>query len=117
MDAMPAEPAFSRAERYEMSGTKSKEDIVSYEEIGISNASVHCEGLGNTKDHARYEMLAFSTFKNDAAFHQNKSIPGDAGDYEEMATSTDAGYYQEVGDSNEAVCYDEIAILKKAEQE
>ncbi|KAJ7351103.1 hypothetical protein OS493_036559 [Desmophyllum pertusum] len=62
-DGMPADVVFSRAETYEMEDTKSKEDIVSYEEIGISNAAAMYGELGTSKDAVRYEKLDFS---NDA---------------------------------------------------
>ncbi|KAJ7351107.1 hypothetical protein OS493_036564 [Desmophyllum pertusum] len=76
-DGMPAEVVFSRAEKYELEDIKSKEDIVRYEEIGISNAAVMCEELGRSKDSVRSEKLDFS---NDAARYQVAGKPNDAGD-------------------------------------
>lgn len=93
---MPADVVFSRAETYELEDTKSKEDIVSYEEIGISNAA------------AMYGELGTLDFSNDATRYQVVGKPNDAGDYEEIGTSNDAGYYQEIGSSNDAVCYENV---------
>lgn len=102
MDSMPCGVLFSSSERYEVTKPKSKEDIVSYEEIGISNAATTYEELGISKESAHYEKLAFS---NDAA------------EYEEMGISDkSAGYSQEMSTFRAPVVYDEIGASKKAEQ-
>ena len=102
MDSMPCGVVFSSNERYEVTKPKSKEDIVSYEEIGISNAATTYEELGISKESAHYEKLAFS---NDAA------------EYEQMDISNKtAGYSQEMSTFRAPVVYDEIGALKKAEQ-
>lgn len=115
LDSKPAKDVFSNADRYDMTGPKSKEDIISYEEIGISNPTAHYDEIGNTKNRG-YEIMTLSTFSKDTARYQNAGILGDAGYYEEIGTSNDAGYYQEIGNSKNGVYDNEIEILKNAEQ-
>ena len=102
LDAMPTEVTFSKTERYEMANPKRKEDIVSYEEIGICNAANTYEELGISKDSVHYD--------------KSGSL-NDAHEYEEMGISNDTtGHYQEMSTFSAPKLYDEIGAWKKADQ-
>ena len=85
--AMPTEVAFPKHGKYELEETKSKEEIVRYEEIGIWKDTVWYEKLPVSQDAAEYEEL---------------DIPNVDGDYQEICIS------------NDAPCYQEISLLEKA---
>ena len=86
---MPAEVPFPNLEKYELQETESKEDVVRYEEIGLSNDTVRCEGLEILPDAVQYEKLRFTN----ASFYQEVGIPNATDDNQEIATSKDAGDY------------------------
>ena len=98
---MPSEVSFPKPEKYELKEAQSKEDIVSYEEIGIWKDTVH------------YEKLHFS---NENTRHQEVGIPNDAADYQEIGFLNDPGYYQEIGVASDAERYQEIGTFAKAGQ-
>jgi len=101
---MPSDHTYTRAERYEMTNPKQKEDIVCYEEIGICNAATTYEELNISKDSVHYEKL---TSSNAAAA---------AAEYEEMGICNNAtGHQQEMSTFSAPVLYDEIGASKKAE--
>jgi len=86
---LPTEVAFPNSGKYELQETKSKEEIVRYEEIGMWKDTVCYEKLLVTQDAAEYEEL---------------DIPNVDGDYQEICISNDAERYQET------------SLLKKAGQ-
>lgn len=95
---MPNECAFPNPEKYELEETKSKEDIVRYEDIGMWKNNVSYEELQISQDAARYEKLNFSN----GAIYQELDIPTGGGDYQEIGISNDALRYEETGFSKKA---------------
>ena len=92
-DVMPHEAAFPNPEKYELQETKSKEDIVRYEEIGMWADNVYHEKSPISQDAAGYEKLNFSN----GAIYQEVGIPNVGCDYQEIGISTDALRYQDTG--------------------
>ncbi|XP_022807283.1 von Willebrand factor D and EGF domain-containing protein-like isoform X1 [Stylophora pistillata] len=90
---MPTEVAFPNPEKYELQETKSKEDIVRYEEIGMWNDDVGHDKSQVSQDAVGYEKLDLSY----GAIYQEPGTPNVGGDYQEVCISNDAPRYQETG--------------------
>ena len=82
---------------YELKEVRSKEDIVSYEELGV------------WKDTGMYEKLHFS---NGETRYQELGIHNTAADYQEIGKPNDSGHYQEIGMAYEPERYQEIGTFK-----
>lgn len=79
---MPSDVAFPKPEKYELKETQSKEDIVSFEAIGIWNDTFH------------YEKLHFS---NGTTRFQEVGIPNVAAEFQESSGLGDDVRYQAIG--------------------
>ena len=90
---IPTEVAFPNPGKYELQETKSKEDIVRYEEIGMRTDNVCYEKSPISQDASWYESLDFSN----SAIYQELGIPNVGGDYQEICISKDTLRYQETG--------------------
>ena len=90
---VPSEVAFPNPGKYELEETKSKEDIVKYEEIGMWTDNVCYEKLPTSQDTAGYEKLDLSN----GAIYQELGIPNVGCDYQEICISNDAPRYPKPG--------------------
>ena len=76
---MPSEVSFPNPEKYELKEAHCKEDIISYEELGVwKNAD------SNDKFH----------FSNGAVRYHEVGIHNMAADYQEMGNPNDVSYHQ-----------------------
>ena len=91
---MPSEIAFPNPEKYELKEAQCKEEIISYEEIGIWQDTVHYEKLHFSNGESRYQEVGIP---NDAADYQNIDKPNDPGYYQELCVPSDAERYHEIG--------------------
>ncbi|XP_022787244.1 protein eyes shut-like [Stylophora pistillata] len=83
---MPSEVPFPNQEKYELKETRSKEDIVSFEELGLWKATGNNE---KSKGGARYQEVGIANMASD-------------------------NYDQEIGTTSDPERYQEIGIVKKA---
>ena len=96
-NGMPPEVPHPSPHNYELKETRSKEDIVNYEELGV------------WKDTGMYEKLHFS---NGETRYQELGIHNMAADYQEIGKPNDSGHYQEIGKAYEPERYQEIGTFK-----
>ena len=76
---MPSEVSFPNPEKYELKEAHCKEDIISYEELGVwKNAD------GDDKFH----------FSDEAVRYHEVGIHNMSADYQEMGKPNDVGYHQ-----------------------
>ncbi|PFX16669.1 Neurogenic locus notch-like protein 2 [Stylophora pistillata] len=95
-DGMPSEVAFPNQEKYELKDARSKEDIVSFEELGLWK-----EAGDNEKFHG-------------GARYQEVGIANMATDDQDIGKSSDSGYHLETGMARDPARYQQIGIFKKA---
>ena len=96
-NGMPPEVPHPSPHNYKLKETRSKEDIVNYEELGV------------WKDTGMYEKLHFS---NGETRYQELGIHNTAADYQEIGKPNDSGHYQEIGMAYEPERYQEIGTFK-----
>lgn len=98
-NGMPSEVCRPNPDKYELKEARFKEDIVSYEELGV------------WKHDGMYEKLHFS---NGETRYQEVGLHNMAADYQEIGKPNNAGYNQEIGSEDNPERYVQIDIFKKA---
>lgn len=96
---MPSEVSRPNPEKYELKEARSKEDIVTYEELGVWKQDGMYEKLHFSKGETRYQELGIHNM---------------AADYQEISKPNNASYNREIGSEDNPERYVEIDIFKKA---
>ena len=95
-NGMPSEVPFPNQEKYELEETRSKEDIVSYEEQGLWKEAGDNEKFNGG---ARYPEVGIANMAS-----ENRDI----------SKANDSGYHQRIEMARDPERYQQIGIVKKA---